>query len=293
MYIEGEGEYNDKTCQGGGLQMEKQLTIKHENLSLTATLHYPKHNEQFSDQKRPAIIICHGFIGSRIGVDRLFVKTARALAEDGSFVLRFDYAGCGESDGDYGKLGFDSMIDQTRTMIDYISSLDCIDLSQITLLGHSLGGAVSIMTAVKDRRVKKLVLWSAVGYPFNDIVRIVGRKNYDEAYNLGYTDYAGYPLTPSYFDSLMNHQPFQAATKFSGDVLLVHGTSDDDIPVDYSFLYQKVFWTRSEGLCDKEIIFQANHTYSSHAHQQEAIRVTKEWLNKQESRLKNWVDWSI
>ncbi|MFD0589963.1 alpha/beta hydrolase [Paenibacillus sp. GCM10027627] len=276
--------------------MEKQLTLRHEGLELTATLHYPTQeadNGQSDTGKKQAIIICHGFIGSRIGVDRLFVKTARALAAQGSFVLRFDYGGCGESSGDYGALGFDSMVDQTRTAIDYVAGMDCVDPRRIVLLGHSLGGAVAIMTSVKDKRVKRLVLWSPVGYPFNDIVRIVGRSGYDEAITTGSTDHAGYTLQPVFFESLMQHQPFQSAPRFGGEVLLVHGTSDDLIPADYSFLYQKVFWTRNEGLCDKEIIFQANHTYSSRPHQEEAIRVTSEWLGGLDRQQQEWHHWSI
>ena len=279
--------------------MEKQLVLRHEGLELTATLHYPKvTNEGGADvganeNRMQAIIICHGFTGSRVGVDRLFVKAARALAQQGSYVLRFDYGGGGESNGDYGALGFDSMIDQTRTAIDYMAGMDCVDPRRIVLLGHSLGGAVAIMTAVKDRRVKRLVLWSPVAYPFNDIVRIVGRQSYDQAVTSGTADYQGYSLKPVFFESLMQHQPLQSATKFSGEVLLIHGTSDELIPVDYSFLYQKVFWTRSEGLCDKEIIFQASHTYSSSEHQQDAIKLTGEWLAGLERQQRQWHNWSI
>ncbi|ANY65676.1 permease [Paenibacillus sp. BIHB 4019] len=273
--------------------MEKHLVLRHEGLELAATLHYPTDEKKNDDCKRQAIIICHGFVGSRIGVDRLFVKAARALAAQGSYVLRFDYGGCGESNGDYGSLGFDSMVDQTRTALDYITSMECVDPRRIVLLGHSLGGAVSIMTAVKDRRVKRLLLWSPVAYPFNDIVRIVGRKGYDEAVQSGSVDYSGFTLKPVFFDSLLEHQPFQAATRFSGDVLLVHGTSDELIPVDYSFLYQKVFWTRSEGLCDKEIIFQASHTYSNRQHQEEAIRISSEWLEGLDKKQQEWHHWSI
>lgn len=273
--------------------MEKQLVLRHEGLELTASLHYPADGGKDTNRKKQAIIICHGFIGSRIGVDRLFVKTARALAAQGSYVLRFDFAGCGESNGDYGSLGMDSMIDQTRTAIDYVAGMDDVDLRRIVLLGHSLGGAVAIAAAVRDKRVKRLVLWSPVGYPFNDIVRIVGRSSYDEAVKTGRTDHAGFTLTPVFFESLMQHQPFQAAPRFGGDVLLVHGTSDELIPADYSFLYQKVFWTRSEGLCDKEIIFQANHTYSSRSHQEEAIRVTADWLDGLERHQEEWQHWSI
>ncbi|MHA6482744.1 alpha/beta hydrolase [Paenibacillus sp. strain BS8-2] len=272
--------------------MEKQLTLQHEGLELTATLHYPAEDND-SSAKKQAVVICHGFIGSRIGVDRLFVKTARALAAQGSYVLRFDYGGCGESNGEYGSLGFDSMIDQTRTAIDYVHGMECVDPTRIVLLGHSLGGAVALMTAVKDRRVKRLIMWSAVGYPFNDIVRIVGRTGYEASVKKGSVDHAGYSLRPAFFDSLMQHQPFQSATRFGGEVLLVHGTGDELIPVDYSFLYQKVFWTRSEGLCDKEIIFQAGHTYSSREHQEEAIRVTSDWLTGLDRKQQDWHHWSI
>jgi pimeloyl-ACP methyl ester carboxylesterase len=272
--------------------MEKQLTLRHDGLELTATLHYPTDGGK-QQEKRQAIIICHGFIGSRIGVDRLFVKTARALAAEGSYVLRFDYAGCGESTGDYGALGFESMIGQTRTAIDYIADMECVDPRRIVLLGHSLGGAVAIMTAVRDRRVKRLALWSPVAYPFNDIVRITERSRYDEAIQTGSTDYQGYSLQPAFFNSLQEHQPFQSAVKFGGEVLLVHGTSDELIPVDYSFLYQKIFWTRSEGLCDKAIIFQANHTYSQRSHQEEAIRVTSDWLSGLDKKQEEWHHWSI
>ena len=79
--------------------MERQITIRHNQEELTATIHYPlKEAAQGGRCNRiPLVIICHGFVGSRIGVDRLFVKTARAFAEDGYMVIRFDYIGCGRA----------------------------------------------------------------------------------------------------------------------------------------------------------------------------------------------------
>ena len=274
-------------------RVEKHLTLRSDELELTATLHYPCGTRAEREEKKCAVLICHGFVGNRIGVDRLFVKTARELALSGRFVLRFDYGGCGESSGDYGTLGFESMINQTRTAIDYLLSYDYVDPSRIVLLGHSLGGAVALHTAVIDKRVSKLVMWSPVAYPFNDIVRLVGREQYDQAVLSGSTDHAGYALKPAFFESLQQHQPFQTVTRFTGDVLLVHGTSDDVIPVDYSFLYQKLFWTRSEGQCDKEIVFQADHTYSSSKFQNEAIMATSSWLDRQENHQQESYHWSI
>ncbi|MEK4508868.1 alpha/beta hydrolase [Paenibacillus sp. FSL K6-2524] len=276
--------------------MERQIVIHHGNEEIVASIHYPSQNvkqEGRCKDRVPLVVICHGFVGNRIGVDRLFLKTARELAAEGFLVVRFDYIGCGESSGDYGREGIDSLIAQTRAVLDYGLSVGDIDPTRVTLIGHSLGGAIAILTAVRDRRVKNLVLWSAVGYPFNDIVKITGRKVYDASVKHGSADYLGYSFTPTFFDSLGTYQPFQEAIKFAGDVLVVHGSSDDDIPVDYGFLYQKVFWTRSEGRCDKEIIFQGNHTYSNGEHQNQLLQKTKNWLGGLESIQSDWQNWMI
>ncbi|MDP4095764.1 alpha/beta hydrolase [Paenibacillus sp. P96] len=274
--------------------MERQIGIRFEGEELAATLHYPRGVEKTGCQNRNSlVIICHGFVGSRIGVDRLFVNTARKLAHAGHMVIRFDYAGCGESTGEYGEQGIESMINQTRAVLDYAVSCADVDPKKITLIGHSLGGAVSVLTAVRDKRVKNLILWSAVGYPFNDIVKITERRVYDQAVKEGAADYLGYRFTPAFFESLAQFQPFQEAVKFSGDVLVVHGTSDDMIPVDYAFLYQKVFWMRSDNRCDKEIIFQADHTYSSGAERARLMERTLEWLDERERIEKEWQHWMI
>lgn len=276
--------------------MERNIIIRYNGEELTASVHYPaggKANTGRCKNRVPLAVICHGFVGTRIGVDRIFVKAARELALEGYLVIRFDYAGCGESSGNYGNEDMESMIAQTRSVLDYGLGLADVDPQRVTLIGHSLGGAVALLTAVRDRRVKTLVLWAAVGYPFNDIVKIVGREAYDRAVKSGSADYAGYSFTPLYFNSLAAFQPFQEAAKFSGDVLVVHGTSDDVIPVDYAFLYQKLFWTRPEGRCDKEIIFQADHTFSSGPAQDQVLKRTKEWLEQQANLQEEWQNWMI
>ncbi len=269
--------------------------IGYNDEKLAASLHYPSKDEASKGRcdRVPLIIICHGFIGSRIGVDRLFVQTARELAEDGYMVLRFDYVGCGESTGCYGAEGLKSMIAQTRSVLDYGLELTDVDPTRVTLIGHSLGGAVALQTAVRDRRVSNLVLWSAVGYPFNDIVNITGQDVYDTSVKSGKADYLGYEFTPAFFESLATGQPFQEATRFGGNVLVIHGTSDEIIPVDYAFLYQKVFWMRPQGCCDKEIIFQADHTYSSGPQRSQLLTKTRTWLNELETAKEDWQHWMI
>jgi dipeptidyl aminopeptidase/acylaminoacyl peptidase len=276
--------------------MEHHITIRSGDADLAATLHYPT-NENESVQpgceRWPLLIICHGFIGNRVGVDRLFVKAAREFSAKGFLVLRFDFAGCGESTGDYGSGGLDAMIEQTRKVLDYATSIDCVDLSRVILLGHSLGGATALLTAAKDTRVKILVLWSPVAHPHNDIVRIVGIGEYERLQLGGSIDHQGYSFTSQFFQSLSHHQPLEQLRKFSGDVLLVHGTADEIIPVDYAPLYQKMFWLRKEGQCDLELIFQADHTYSSKDTTEQLFSKTYQWLSSLFKQNRDWNDWTI
>ncbi|CAG7628587.1 alpha/beta hydrolase family protein [Paenibacillus allorhizosphaerae] len=278
--------------------MEHQITIPFEQLELAATLHYPevrgdRAKASGHSGKNPIIIIAHGFIGTRIGIDRLFVNAAREFSRNGHMVLRFDYGGCGESTGEYGRGGMDAMIDQTRRVIDYALDIDCVDPQRVVLLGHSLGGAAAILTAARDRRVKTLVLWAPVAYPFSDIVGITGKKLYEDAVQHGSADYLGYRLEPVFFESLAKHQPFEQLRKFGGDVLLVHGTGDEVIPVDYCFLYQKLFWLRSQGICDKEVIFQANHTFTGSVAREQLLGTTVNWLLTIDKQKREWNDWTI
>ncbi|MBB6446347.1 alpha/beta hydrolase family protein [Bacillus benzoevorans] len=261
--------------------MKKQIWINWKQQKLAAVLEYPEN--LLTDRNYPLLIICHGFVGSKVGVDRLFVKTADALTKDGMIVLRFDYSGCGESSGDYGKTGLHDLIEQTRTVIEYGFNLKQVDRNNITLLGHSLGGAAAALTAANEKQIKRLILWSAVAHPFKDISRIVGSEKVRLLKPDSSIDYLGYELTKPFFDSLSGYEPLKAARGFSGAVLLIHGTGDEDIPVNYVSEYEKVFTDRNSGECTAYEIQKANHTYSNSEHFTQLIGYTRSWLRKQQA----------
>lgn len=59
--------------------MERNIVIRHNGEELTASIHYPNKEKGTSSRckdRLPLAVICHGFVGNRIGVDRIFVKAA-------------------------------------------------------------------------------------------------------------------------------------------------------------------------------------------------------------------------
>lgn len=261
--------------------MERAHSIESGGISLAATLHEPEPREEGDASGHPLVLICHGFVSNRIGVNRLFVKAARELASHGLAVLRFDYGGCGESEGEYGAGGLDVLLQQTRDVIDYAMRLEGIDAKRVVLLGHSLGGAVATLAASEDPRIRSLVLWAAVARPSADIARIVGQAGYEQAMQSGRTDYLGYTLTDRFFQSMSRFDPPRQAQSFAGDVLLLHGNRDNEIAVDAMFQYERQLRLRQAGSCETGIVLGGDHTFSSEEGYSRLMASTVAWVNSQ------------
>ncbi|WP_075981756.1 alpha/beta hydrolase [Bacillus massilinigeriensis] len=256
--------------------MTSSFSVEWRKEKLIGSIDYP---ENFKPQYTyPLIIICHGFIGTRIGMNRLFVKASQELIQDGNVVIRFDYAGCGESSGNYGDIGLTGLIEQTHAIIQFAMGLTFVDKEQITLLGHSLGGATSVLTAINEKQIKNLILWSAVGQPFNDIEQIISKKKVEQLETRERIEYLGYYFSSPYFETLKRYKPINEIEAFKGDVLLIHGTADDDIPVTYCAAYEQSLMQRGLGTVKRKEIEGADHIYSNGPHFKELIQATRKWL---------------
>ncbi|MDX1632402.1 MAG: alpha/beta fold hydrolase [Thermoanaerobaculia bacterium] len=86
-------------------------------------------------------------------------RISEALAEEGIGVLRFDFTGLGESEGDFADTDFSSNLDDLVAAADYLrNEHDAPDL----LVGHSLGGA-AVLAAT--RRIPEVRAVATIGAP--------------------------------------------------------------------------------------------------------------------------------
>ena len=76
--------------------METPVSFKSDGLTLAGVLHKP--DDMQDGERRPGVLVLHGFGGNKDGDTH--ENEARAYCDWGYVVLRFDYRGCGESEGE-------------------------------------------------------------------------------------------------------------------------------------------------------------------------------------------------
>ena len=86
---------------------------------------------------------------------------SRALTNQGFGVLRFDFTGLGESEGDFKETNFTSTVDDLIAAADFLISMY---KAPTLIIGHSLGGTASILAASKLASIKAVV---TIGSPFD------------------------------------------------------------------------------------------------------------------------------
>jgi hypothetical protein len=153
----------------------RQVDIWSDGTRLSGDLWYPRGLQP--GDKRPAVILCHGWGGLRAHLNRAY---APEFAKAGYVVLTFDYRGWGDSDSrlvveeKMPKPNENGMItvrarairelvdpsDQTEDIIcciDFLSGEPGVDSDRIGLWGTSFGGGHVVYVAANDNRVKSIV----------------------------------------------------------------------------------------------------------------------------------------
>jgi len=107
-----------------------------------------------SGERRPGIVLCHGFTGIR---SLILGDYAKVFVEAGFVALTFDYRGYGGSEGTRRRLIPLEQIDDIRNAISFFETLPQVDPDRIGLWGTSFGGGHAPYAAAIDSRIKAAV----------------------------------------------------------------------------------------------------------------------------------------
>jgi uncharacterized protein len=171
------------------------------------------------------VVIGHGVTGNK---DRPFVVAlAEGLASAGIPTLRISFSGNGDSEGKF----TDSTI--SKEVDDLGSVLDALDGYTVCYVGHSMGGAVGVIRASQDDRIKRLVSLAGMVHTQAFAEIEFGDVTPDEGFMWDEPDC---PLSQAYMDDMAAiGTVVNLAPQLGVPWLLVHGDEDDVVPIQDSY----------------------------------------------------------
>ena len=219
------------------------------------------------DTASTTVLIGHGVTGNK---DRAhLVALAEGLASNGINALRFSFAGNGDSEGEFGECTITKEVGDLNAVISAATDQGGI----LFYAGHSMGGAVGVITATQDDRIRGLI--SLAGMV--DCHHFAQTEFGDEKSGFMWEE-EDCPLTDHYMQDM---EALGTIVDKGSEVripwLLVHGTEDDVVlPKDSNDIYAKANEPKQ-----LHIIGGADHSFNDPAHCEEMVETVVSWIKEQ------------
>lgn len=195
----------------------------------------------------PVIIFNHGYIPPlQYRTTEKYIAYADAFSRNGYIVLKSDYRGHGNSEGNAtGGYGSPAYTIDILNAISSIKKFANADPNNIGMWGHSMGGHILLRSMVISKEIKAGVIWAGVVASYPDLI-----------YNWRRSTFTPPPLpsgtrrwrevlvqqfgTPAENPAFWNSISANAFLKdISGPVQLHHGTADASVPLEFSEKLEK------------------------------------------------------
>ncbi len=224
-----------------------------------------------SSSSDKVIIMCHGFKGDKIENKRLFVEAARVFARENYDVLRFDFYGSGDSEGEFEDTLISTNIANLTDAVQFVKDKG---YKHIAVLGISMGAAAVILT-VNKFDVEAVVLWSAVPdmkTVFAANIKSMGDFDPDKIVY----EYEGWSIKRYFWEDAVQYNIKEQLARIKAPKLIVQGTADDPVFVQGFHEFREIVLPPADFMEMPD----AGHTYQTPGHRLKVIRQTLIWLNR-------------
>ncbi len=161
----------------------------------------------------------------------------RSLARAGFAVLRFDFTGLGESEGDFSNTTFSSNLDDLEDAAGWIA--DHLDAPQL-LVGHSLGGAAILAAAERLDSVRAVATLAAPANATHVLKQLGSNLETIESEGSAKVQLAGRPfrIRKDFVEDARSHDFEERLRKLRRALLVMHSPIDKTVSIENA---QKIF----------------------------------------------------
>ena len=253
---------------------EKVFTFNRQDEKLIGLRAVPDVKSDSKKDKYPTIVLVHGF-----GVTKeeygLFDVFAESLSGSGFLVYRFDFSGCGESEGDYTKTSLTKMAADLSCILDFVKSQEISDSGNISLLAQSFGTSVAVSLSPD---VKALILMGSISHPkavFSKLFRLFGSVYNPQGVSMRkQSDGRTTKVGSGFWTDLDRYDLPEDIKKIKCPVLFINGSEDDKLSPSET----DAFFSNVKGLKERVIIEGASHGFNPK--RDEASKIIVEWFKK-------------
>jgi dipeptidyl aminopeptidase/acylaminoacyl peptidase len=209
------------------------------------------------DGKHPCVVLSHGLISSK--ESSKYRALSAAFLSSGVASCRFDYRGCGESEGRIEETTLSQRVEDLDAVVDWVFQCPSLDHGRIGLLGSSFGGCTSLVKAARDPRITCISLWATPHLLEKKEESPPPEITFNDSL---YEDFAGYDLL--------------AEAEKVARALVIHGEMDEVVPAHEG----KAIYRRLKRPKKWELIAGGDHVLSVPGHRERAIALSSSWFSR-------------
>ncbi len=203
---------------------------------------------------RRCAISCHGMLSSKDG--RKHELLADRMLSRGIPILRFDFAGRGDSEGSLFDMSYSNEKEDLFAAIEFLAAQG---VEEFVVFGSSMGGAVALLAAAREERIVRVATLAAVGQPAEVEERYAAdcagwRRD-------GFIELDEGKLGVAFLEDALQHSVVSAVSILRAPIFVAHGTEDDIVPV--SDAHDIASAARNASL---HIVDGADHRFSNEVH---------------------------
>ncbi|MEM8903894.1 MAG: alpha/beta hydrolase [Actinomycetota bacterium] len=231
---------------------------------LSGVLHRP------DERARGSVLLAHCFTCSKDL--HTMSRLARGLAESGYAAFRYDFTGLGESGGSFRESNVGTDV---RDLVRAAATLIELGFGPCGMLGHSLGGAATLLAAAKVKTARSIVTLAAPSAPAHVRHLLTAAESSEEACVEVAIGGRPFPITKAFLDDLDDHDAGAAAAELGRPLLVIHPVDDQVVPVTEG----ERIWEQAAQPKAFMPLLGADHLISDRAHADRLLEVVVDWFD--------------
>jgi len=204
-----------------------KITVRAGSSGGLRVLHGYPDEHSLTNLKDTLVMMAHGFPGHKTGNNDLFGDLEFILVEKGFHTLRFDFGGCGESDGKEENFTIGNAKRDIQNIRRWAQEKG---YRHFICIGEGLGATLSVMEADPDVRAL-ILLWPVLDLKYMGAETLKAKNLTREERKKGYIERDGHRISVALLQELEKLNIGSFLKQVRCPTLVMHGARDEVVPV--------------------------------------------------------------